>query len=840
MFQQGDNQKQLTHGLVHATREKSDPRLALKSDCGKPGIGGFFAGMNLRSCARRSPLQFVLAIISMMSCAASASTRVYVPEVSHEDRPRGMNPATGATVGMAPEGMVHDKQPIQTPPAVMEASEDGGASLAPPNQSASSKVLPLQLTPEVQIELLQNGYGSLLGIAGVSIHGTPLRSSAHPMLVRLDTPGGILYSRLKLDGIQYGDDGAVRVQLRAIGLPWGRGEFLDNYRQPLLGLKSPNEPVVDDLALILRPAHLSLGGRSWTGVSYSFEFKSQSRAVHRLLTLATWEIAGSIRGNTVLSQGQVNRPVFRGGQDLMFTTACLHSSDQYGSPQGYSFQLAPRGGLIQAFDFQYAPQGALLQFWPEFDTVSSLVESPPGSDVLHVIDEYRFALTNRVTTTPKWVLFTPGSLAPHEARDLWWAAYEYVGELIRRPFGIAPTRVVPEIGLRYGTRMEGGRLRMSIAGQEVNSTQAPDAIAERVLPRLAEQGIRRFFPEVMSRSDVTEDGMRRKMDEGIQGDLCCASVCATRRFLPSDFWGGLSGWKRMAGRGRELGIEIGACFAPHFSPRAAIFEEHPEYRMIDSAGLPAGGGYGFQRLVVADWNSGIRDWVFEDLKRWKEEGGLDYLFTDSFSSMGLVQENYAAGMRCNFKALGRLYGELQRIGIKSFSFECVSPFGVGRFGTADLRGDRMDANKAVAGQNDFGWWVGEEDMAFNQCLRVAPRKRTPDQLEQIEFRAMANRGFVMYETLVSDNHELPAWWARLNRVYNQALPQMQTRHLLPDGAGVSWEGNDIAVVWTFRETTITLPSNQRVERLDSDGAPAMDRKAGQIILPAWGVYRVSK
>ena len=171
-------------------------------------------------------------------------------------------------------------------------------------------------------------------------------------------------------------------------------------------------------------------------------------------------------------------------------------------------------------------QGALLQFWPEFDTVSSLVESPPGSDVLHVIDEYRFPLANHASTTPKWVLFTPGSFAPHEARDLWWAAYEHVGEIIRRPFGITPTVVVPEVGLKYRTRVAEGKLRMTISGKEVESREVPYAIAERVLPRLASQGVRRFFPEVMSQSDVTADGLKRKLDFGVHGDLHCASVCA--------------------------------------------------------------------------------------------------------------------------------------------------------------------------------------------------------------------------------------------------------------------------------------------------------------------------
>ena len=127
----------------------------------------------------------------------------------------------------------------------------------------NSKILPIQLNPNVRLDLIQSESGNFLALGAVSVHGTPLRSAAHPMLVRLDTPEGILYTRLKFQGVEYDNDGAARIQLRAMGVPWGRGEFLDNYGQSLLWLNSANEPVIDDLALILRPASLSLGGRSW-------------------------------------------------------------------------------------------------------------------------------------------------------------------------------------------------------------------------------------------------------------------------------------------------------------------------------------------------------------------------------------------------------------------------------------------------------------------------------------------------------------------------------------------------------------------------------------------------
>ena len=103
---------------------------------------------------------------------------------------------------------------------------------------------------------------------------------------------------------------------------------------------------------------------------------------------------------------------------------------------------------------------------------------------------------------------------------------------------------------------------------------------------------------------------------------------------------------------------------------------------------------------------------------------------------------------------------------------------------------------------------------------------------------MANRGFVMYETLVSENHELPAWWTRLNHTYNQALPHMKYRRLLPDGAGVRWEDGATQIVWTFHETPMKLRNREQVQRLVGQERQDMKSTDAQIVLPAWGVYRI--
>jgi hypothetical protein len=265
----------------------------------------------------------------------------------------------------------------------------------------------------VAIELRGTDANDFLGIGKVSVGAVQLRASNRLMVVRLDTPDGIIYPRFEFLGVDQNSDGSVRVRLRAQGMHWGRGEYGDDYDQSIVWLTDPNEVVSDDLALILTPLTRQIAGRDWKGFSYAFEFKSHARSIHRLLVLGTWEIDGSIIGNTVLSQGQCNMPVYRGTKENLFTTACLKTLNQYGSLQGNSFQLGPRGGLIQGFDLQHSKSGALLQYWPQLNSVSSLIESPIGSDLLHVIDEYRFTMSEHVTTD---VSFEPDRI-PHRKRS---------------------------------------------------------------------------------------------------------------------------------------------------------------------------------------------------------------------------------------------------------------------------------------------------------------------------------------------------------------------------------------------------------------------------------------
>ncbi len=137
---------------------------------------------------------------------------------------------------------------------------------------------------------------------------------------------------------------------------------------------------------------------------------------------------------------------------------------------------------------------------------------------------------------------------------------------------------------------------------------------------------------------------------------------------------------------------------------------------------------------------------------------------------------------------------------------------------SDLRGDIVGQDKSVAGQNDFGWWVGEEDMGFGICLCATPRKRTPEAVEQIQFRLMANRAFGMFGAF-APTPDGQAAALRLNRIYMQALPDMQCRRLLPNRAGVCWTNGDTRVIWTFQELPLTLSAGTTLTRLNGQTEP---------------------
>ena len=711
----------------------------------------------------------------------------------------------------------------------------GGCLTCCMKRTRATAVALWRIGKSVEIESLTGADGDWLGLGEIRAGGVALRSGTRAWTPRLSTPNGIIYQRFEAAGLKRLPGGGLEARFRAIGWPWVHQEFCDEYSQPLLHLPAKLQPVEDHFSLHIEPLSRELGGRVWTGFSIALGFQSRSRGIRRMIVDATWELGGAMSGNTVLNQSQCSPPVFRSSLQNAFTSACLKRIDEADSPQGVSYQLAPRGGMLQAFDFQHGPAGALLHYWPALDSINSFLAKPRGRNLLHVVDEYRFPLARRVSTTPQHILFLSGPLPEHTARDLWWSAYEEANGAVRQRRRIKPTIVMPEVDPPRSGRVQDGRVQLRIGEEWVDAPEALYAMADRLLPKLAAAGVRRLMNPLVQESDVTVMGLKRKLDSGLDGDLFCGSLCATHRFLPAEFWGGMKAWRHLARAGQALGIEMGHWFAPHMSPRAAIFQQHPDWLMTGSHSLTFGGGY-WNILASLDWTTRARDWILSDLQCWHDEGGLDYLFVDSWPNLGLLPVNHATGGRTNQAALERFFAALQKIGIRSFSFEGISCLGISRMSVADLRGDKEDGLPGVVGQNDFGWWRHQLDMAYNLNIHLSARGRSDEEQEQMVFSAMAARGGLILPKQTGGG-KCPAWLSRLQHIYNRVSPEMQRRNMLPERNGIAWSVGRVKTIWSFKSQRISVPAGVSVFRVEENALIPL-KSEETLSLDAWQVYRI--
>ncbi len=108
-----------------------------------------------------------------------------------------------------------------------------------------------------------------LGLGRIMSGKTLLRDGSRPIFLRIDTPEGILYTSYALGNIDVSKTGRSTVTLKAIGCPWGRREYLDEYDQQQYSIMEHAQTVTDEVKLEFSPAQENIGGRTCTGPSAS-------------------------------------------------------------------------------------------------------------------------------------------------------------------------------------------------------------------------------------------------------------------------------------------------------------------------------------------------------------------------------------------------------------------------------------------------------------------------------------------------------------------------------------------------------------------------------------------
>jgi hypothetical protein len=717
----------------------------------------------------------------------------------------------------------------------------------------------LSLSPEVSVELLLAGR-TVLGLGTVEVCGVPLRSDAVPVRPDFSTPDAIHYQDFELEGIS-ARKGAVIIETAAIGRPEVFGEMMDEYSYNL-AFPAQRSARRDSLEWILTPRELQLDGQRFVGLSIGFRFTSRTSQIHKLTVVGSWEIGGRATGNTIYHQSYTCPPVYTATKANRFSTTCLKRLDLWGNWLGHSYQMLPRWGAIQPFDFQAAREGVLLGFWNDPHSVKSLIQKNPGEDVVFVLDEYDFPLAATAETPAKWLVFSPSpdprrGRPTHEVVDLWTRASDHASGIIRGFFGLKHcepllTGTPAYTGRNSVAREElaGGRKRdwlwkadkgkfyFLIEGQKIESHDFLYWVADKKLPALHAQGVSRVTFEPVHESDFTELAFAYHAETGWHGDLNVASICGSQRYRPAAFYDGWRGWRYLAEKAGKLGMHLGHWVGLHLTPRSPILREHPDYILQHVNTLGHSGGYSHLGICSINWCSGARKWFLDDMRRWHEEG-LEWLFFDSWPNLGCTPLNYGGRMEPMQWELGRVLGDLQRIGYNWFSFEGTSPFGVHQYGLWDpMRKYDKPVPGGVGGQNDFAWWIGHEYMGYNQALgpNIHP-KRNRRKLTEMSFRYAANRSL----TLVQKHHyDSYPYVEGLDQTYAALQPLMRKRFILPDDAGVRWEAGDgREALWSFRAMPYRLLQGAAVTRLRSGRAERVDCAGGVLKAEPWTAYQIT-
>lgn len=698
----------------------------------------------------------------------------------------------------------------------------------------------------------------LLGVGEVTVAGVLLRSDAVPLRPDFSTLDAVHYQDFLLQGVYPQEDGSVVVRTTALGRPEVfSNDLMDEYDWTISALKVRGVQQ-DQLDWIFAPEELNLDGEQYWGFSLGFRFRSEVNQVHRFLTLGTWEIGGKATGNTLYFQSQVGPPVYEAELDTHYTSACLKRLDLWHDPLGNSYQLCPRWGSAQPFDFLAAPEGVLLGYWADPHSAKCLLQKNPGEEVLFVLDEYDFPLAKEFTVPAKHILFSPTPAEgrqKHEIVNMWTRAMDHTGDIIRGFFGIrncypvasgsvpifagkvscsiAESREGPQPD--WGWRLKGDKFYVLLRdGEEVHEVESRDYLhwtADHILPRLAALGVHRTaLDHPIHESDFSELAFLCHAQIGWHSDIYCASVCGTHRYRPADFWGGWEGWNYYRDRARELGIMTGHWVGLHLTPRAAIVQEHPEYIITHANTKRFGGGYGHQCICSINWRSGAKQWFLDDLRRWHEEGGLEWIFFDSWPNLACLSSDYGGDCAPMQWEMGDVLHQLQQIGYKWFSFEGTSPFGVHQYGIADpLQDHEGHVMQGVAGQNDLGKLIGHEYMAYNtQLLGVRPNpKRGEVPLEEWRFRYIANRSLTMVES------------GDLELTYETLRPYLDKRYLLPDDQGVRWESAaGPQALFAYRAFRHPVPPGAPVSRIRGREATPVDCPGGMLQTEPWTAYRI--
>lgn len=298
----------------------------------------------------------------------------------------------------------------------------------------------LTLDNGLHLQLVQSGE-RFLGIGDVHHGETALRSGRRPWFAAIRTPEGVEVSDYSLLRTEQTTEG-VRLHLCCRTLASGPMEWMVHEVRPRWNTADwadDPQPAPDmRLELMLRPITRIIGGRCFSGFSYSFHYHSERHPLYKLLDRGTWEPGGRAVGNEFWM-----RNCFVPSRVLFASADQFHSTEWYlpDCQNPSALQFLPLQTELQGFTFTASSDGTLVTWTPEVTHLRSLFEKKRGLDEIEHWHEHCGDLTTDFSTSPFEVLFTPGDLSERERFNLYEEMRELVHETLHAEIGMRRERI---------------------------------------------------------------------------------------------------------------------------------------------------------------------------------------------------------------------------------------------------------------------------------------------------------------------------------------------------------------------------------------------------------------
>lgn len=681
----------------------------------------------------------------------------------------------------------------------------------------------IRLANGIRMEAVLSGK-EFKGIGRAWLNDIPLKSADVLQLPQVEVAARRSYEG---SGLAWGQDPLAVPEGKAMKEVGGAGDYP---RCELVSAAAEGERVViltkitDDktgqvaeLSWEITPQDAVIKGVAFSGLGYTYRFKSDKTPLFSIQDTFSWAPGGTIENTWILESGhaqayQVKKKLTAAG-DLIFTECRDPAYKKY--PRLYDLSNPTPLANYTHFDFrfQYGDHGLLFAYnkYPMYGLRKIL--KPLGSNQITYQHRYMFSREKIAETPEMIVLFTPELRRPAalEVEDWHGIIYDYVHKKRCEYYGVEP----PE--------------KLTMAAKAYMNVHWPNGIQ-------GNQGYLDAFAQWDFQA-IWWKGWEDNHDNRLLGH-----IDYMHNLRPGSRFGGEDATKEFCDYAHKLGLKV-ICWCPTFytGGRSLDAAAHPDWLMRDSDGQyhqkrfysSAGNvkAYGaYTELVVYDLNSGYQEQFLKSYRHLRDLG-IDGVWMDSYpnNTVDCVHHRAQDWPVYDISGIFKMTSELMKMGFW-VGYEGSGPLGIPCAGSV-----RPIIDDSLFGyQRIYGW----------QKLFWARSYVKEDQVkDNFYYKSCANKspcGIVAGADLNTPIHRdcppnLADWIIRANKDYKAVYPHMQYRHMIPSNNDPEQEK---AVEWTNDSgRTVVLWSYEPFDYSVSKDFSAKDVTTGRAARPVNGRLR---